>query len=130
MSVYISTRLFMYVCLLIQIGTLDALIVINEELEKVDGQFESIVYKTVDALRTVLDRDEKKISQQLQVNEGINWFWRWSVFVFVFVFFCFLFLFLFFVFYFFFLGFWVSNLSKALWMSIYGSSSGIQGGTG
>ena len=53
-----------------KIGTLDALVQQAEELAKLDGACEGVVGKVGDTLRTILEGDEEKISQQKRVNDS------------------------------------------------------------
>ena len=50
-------------------GTLDSLIALSEELPKQDTFFTSVVAKTVDTLRNLLNNDPSKLSQHILVNE-------------------------------------------------------------
>ena len=61
-----------------KIGTLDALVQQAEELAKLDGACEGVVGKVGDTLRTILEGDEEKISQQKRVNDSESnaWIYR------------------------------------------------------
>ncbi len=53
-----------------KIGTLDALVQQADDLAKLEGSCEAIVAKVGDSLRTLLEGDEDKISQQKTVNDS------------------------------------------------------------
>ncbi|KAL4068337.1 hypothetical protein V8B97DRAFT_2009003 [Scleroderma yunnanense] len=64
-------------------GTLDSLIALSEELPKQDAFFTSVVAKTVETLRNLLNNDPAKLSQHILVNERsvddyIFRGWRWN----------------------------------------------------
>ncbi|CAB4384333.1 ATPase, V1 complex, subunit C [Rhizophagus irregularis] len=52
-----------------KIGTLDALVVISDELIKYDQSFESTAFKIVDILRTLLQGDLDQVAANLIVND-------------------------------------------------------------
>ena len=52
-----------------KIGTLDTLVILSEEMSKLDGQFEGVVLKTAETIRGLLEGDEIKTSQQLSVSD-------------------------------------------------------------
>jgi hypothetical protein len=53
-----------------KIGTLDALVQQADELAKLDGGCASVVSRVADSLRSALDGDEDKISQNKAVNDS------------------------------------------------------------
>lgn len=53
-----------------KIGTLDALVQQADELARLEGICEGVVGKVGDSLRTILEGDEDKISQQRTVNDS------------------------------------------------------------
>jgi len=53
-----------------KIGTLDALVQQADDLAKLEGACEAVVAKVVDSLRSILEGDEAKISQQKTVNDS------------------------------------------------------------
>lgn len=53
-----------------KIGTLDALVQQADDLAKLEGACEGVVAKVGDSLRTLLEGDEEKISQQKTVNDS------------------------------------------------------------
>jgi V-type H+-transporting ATPase subunit C len=53
-----------------KIGTLDALVQQADELARLEGICEGLVGKVGDSLRTILEGDEDKISQQRTVNDS------------------------------------------------------------
>lgn len=53
-----------------KIGTLDALVQQADDLAKLDAGCEGVVSKVGDSLRTILEGDEAKISQQKTVNDS------------------------------------------------------------
>ncbi|EIW86516.1 ATPase V1 complex subunit C [Coniophora puteana RWD-64-598 SS2] len=64
-------------------GTLDSLIALSEELPKQDTFFTSVVAKTVDTLRNLLNNDPSKLSQHILVNErAVDDYlfkgWKWN----------------------------------------------------
>lgn len=54
-----------------KIGTLDALVQQADDLAKLESACHSVVAKVADSLRSVLDGDEDKISQQKMVNDSM-----------------------------------------------------------
>ncbi|CRK40996.1 hypothetical protein BN1708_008401, partial [Verticillium longisporum] len=52
-----------------KIGTLDALVQQADDLTKLEAACETVVAKVADSLRTILDGDDDKISQQKMVND-------------------------------------------------------------
>ncbi|KAI6159556.1 ATPase V1 complex subunit C [Pisolithus thermaeus] len=64
-------------------GTLDTLIALSEELPKQDAFFTSVVAKTVEALRNLLNNDPAKLAQHIVVDErSVDDYllrgWRWN----------------------------------------------------
>ncbi|VDB84504.1 unnamed protein product [Peniophora sp. CBMAI 1063] len=64
-------------------GTLDLLIALSEELPKHDAYFTSVVAKTVDTLRNLLNNDPSKLAQHVLVDERpvddyLANDWRWN----------------------------------------------------
>ena len=53
-----------------KIGTLDALVQQADDLAKLNSGCESVVGKVGDSLKTILQGDEEKISQQKTVNDS------------------------------------------------------------
>jgi V-type H+-transporting ATPase subunit C len=53
-----------------KIGTLDALVQQADDLAKLESSCEAIVAKVGDSLRSLLEGDEDKISQQKTVNDS------------------------------------------------------------
>ncbi|OLN94263.1 V-type proton ATPase subunit C [Colletotrichum chlorophyti] len=53
-----------------KIGTLDALVQQADDLAKLESNCEAVVAKVADSLKTILDGDEDKISQQKMVNDS------------------------------------------------------------
>ena len=53
-----------------KIGTLDALVQQADDLAKLDSGCESVVGKVGDSLKTILQGDQEKISQQKTVNDS------------------------------------------------------------
>jgi len=53
-----------------KIGTLDALVQQADDLAKLEGACEGVVAKVGDSLRTLLEGDDEKISQQKTVNDS------------------------------------------------------------
>ena len=53
-----------------KIGTLDALVQQADELAKLEASCESVVTKIGDSLKTILEGDEGKVSQQKTVNDS------------------------------------------------------------
>ena len=54
-----------------KIGTLDALVQQADDLAKLEGACEAVVAKVGDSLRSILEGDEAKISQQKTVNDSM-----------------------------------------------------------
>lgn len=54
----------------LKIGTLDALVQQADELAKLHSGCEGVVQRVADSLRTILDGDEEKISQNKMVNDS------------------------------------------------------------
>ena len=54
----------------LKVGTLDALVQQADELGKLQSACEGVVGKVGDTLRTILESDEEKISQQKIVNDS------------------------------------------------------------
>jgi len=54
-----------------KIGTLDALVQQADDLAKLESACESVVAKVGDSLRSVLEGDEAKVSQQKTVNDSM-----------------------------------------------------------
>ncbi|KAF8898350.1 hypothetical protein BD779DRAFT_1431805 [Infundibulicybe gibba] len=64
-------------------GTLDGLVSLSEELPKQDGFFTSVVARTVDTLRSLLNNDPSKLAQHILVDEkSVDEYlfddWRWN----------------------------------------------------
>lgn len=55
-----------------KIGTLDALVQQADELTKLHAGCEGVVQRVSDSLKTILDGDEEKISQNKMVNDSKN----------------------------------------------------------
>lgn len=53
-----------------KIGTLDSLVQHADDLGKLEGNCEATVNKVGDTLKTILEGDEEKISQQKNVNDS------------------------------------------------------------
>jgi V-type H+-transporting ATPase subunit C len=53
-----------------KIGTLDALVQQADDLAKLESSCQAVVAKVGDSLRTLLEGDEEKISQQKTVNDS------------------------------------------------------------
>lgn len=53
-----------------KIGTLDALVQQADELAKLHAGCEGVVQRVSDSLKTILDGDEEKISQNKMVNDS------------------------------------------------------------
>ena len=53
-----------------KIGTLDALVQQADDLAKLDGSCQAVVAKVGDSLKTILEGDESKVSQQKTVNDS------------------------------------------------------------
>ena len=53
-----------------KIGTLDALVQQADDLAKLEGNCEAVVAKVGESLRSLLEGDEDKISQQKTVNDS------------------------------------------------------------
>jgi V-type H+-transporting ATPase subunit C len=69
--------------LLIQAGTLDALISLSEDLPKQENVFTGVVAKIVDTLRNLLSNDTQKLGQHTLVNEkSVDEYllngWKWN----------------------------------------------------
>lgn len=58
-----------------KIGTLDALVQQADDLARLEGVCEGVVGKVGDSLRTILEGDEDKISQQKTVNDSQSHRW-------------------------------------------------------
>jgi hypothetical protein len=54
-----------------KIGTLDALVQQADDLAKLEGACEAVVAKVGDSIRSILEGDEAKISQQKTVNDSM-----------------------------------------------------------
>jgi V-type H+-transporting ATPase subunit C len=54
-----------------KIGTLDALVQQADDLAKLNSACEGVVAKVGDSLRSILEGDEEKISQQKTVNDSM-----------------------------------------------------------
>jgi V-type H+-transporting ATPase subunit C len=54
-----------------KIGTLDALVQQADDLAKLESACEGVVAKVGDSLRSILEGDEAKISQQKTVNDSM-----------------------------------------------------------
>jgi V-type H+-transporting ATPase subunit C len=55
----------------VQVGTLDTLVVLSDDLAKADASFESIASKLADNLRTLLNNDLEQWRSNLSVNESM-----------------------------------------------------------
>jgi len=55
-----------------QIGTLDTLVVLSEDLAKFDGQFENAVNKIVDVLRSAFKGDESRLDFTCRIADRIQ----------------------------------------------------------
>ena len=53
-----------------KIGTLDALVQQADELAKLESACQGVVVKVGDALNTILEGDERKVSEQKTVNDS------------------------------------------------------------
>lgn len=53
-----------------KIGTLDALVQQADDLAKLESTCEAVVTKVADSLKSILDGDEDKITQQKMVNDS------------------------------------------------------------
>lgn len=53
-----------------KIGTLDALVQQADDLAKLESTCQAVVAKVADSLKSILDGDEDKISQQKMVNDS------------------------------------------------------------
>lgn len=53
-----------------QIGTLDALVLLSDELVKYDSSIEQTVLKTVDIMRSLLKDQESQLPEYLKVNDS------------------------------------------------------------
>lgn len=53
-----------------KIGTLDALVQQADDLTKLESTCQAVVAKVADSLKSILDGDEDKISQQKMVNDS------------------------------------------------------------
>jgi V-ATPase subunit C len=53
-------------------GTLDALIVLSEDLAKYDGQFEAATNKVVDALRSAFKGDESRVDFACRIADRMS----------------------------------------------------------
>ena len=53
-----------------KIGSLDALVQQADDLAKLEGGCEAVVGKVGDSLKTILEGDEEKVSQQKTVNDS------------------------------------------------------------
>ena len=60
-----------------KIGTLDALVQQADELAKLETNCEGVAAKVGDSLKTILQGDENKLSQQKTVNDSQNYLYRW-----------------------------------------------------
>lgn len=56
----------------LKIGTLDALVQQADELAKLEAACEGVVAKVGESLKTILEGDEGKVSQQKTVNESLS----------------------------------------------------------
>lgn len=66
-----------------QTGTLDLLVTLSEDLPKQDAYFTSVVAKTVETLRNLLNNDPQKLSQHTVIDERpVDSYlledWRWN----------------------------------------------------
>jgi len=55
-----------------QIGTLDTLVVLSEDLAKFDGQFEGNTNKIIDVLRTAFKGDEARVDNACRIADRIS----------------------------------------------------------
>lgn len=53
------------------VGTLDALLQMSEELQKLEGLCQGVVSKVGDTLKNILDGDEEKMAQHKTVNDSM-----------------------------------------------------------
>ena len=54
-----------------KVGTLDALLQMSDELQKLEGLCKSVVSKVGDTLKNILDGDEEKMAQHKAVNDSM-----------------------------------------------------------
>jgi hypothetical protein len=54
-----------------KVGTLDALLQMSEELQRLEGQCQGVVSKVGDTLKNILDGDEEKMAQHKAVNDSM-----------------------------------------------------------
>jgi hypothetical protein len=62
---------------LAQIGTLDALVLLSDELVKYDASIEQTVMKTVDIMRSLLKDQESQLPEYLKVNDSKLFFYKY-----------------------------------------------------
>lgn len=55
-----------------KIGSLDALVQQADDLAKLEASCEGVVSKVGDSLKTILEGDEGKVSQQKTINDSMN----------------------------------------------------------
>jgi V-type H+-transporting ATPase subunit C len=53
-----------------KVGTLDALLQMSDDLQRLEGLSQSVVSKVGDTLKNILDGDEAKIAQHKTVNDS------------------------------------------------------------
>lgn len=53
-----------------KVGTLDALLQMSEELQRLEGLCQGVVSKVGDTLKNILDGDEEKMAQHKAVNDS------------------------------------------------------------
>src|SRR6185369_6499283 len=67
---YIHKYIYIYTYVFNQIGTLDNLVMVSDELVKYDQSFESTAMKIVDILRNLLKGDIDQVEANLTVNDS------------------------------------------------------------
>jgi len=57
----------------VQVGTLDSLMQLSDDMVKMDAFGEGVVNKLASTLMVLFDRDEEKVKANLTANSGILW---------------------------------------------------------
>jgi len=61
-----------------KVGTLDALLQMSDDLQRLEGLCQAVVSKVGDTLKNILDGDEEKIAQHKAVNDSM-WHFMLSI---------------------------------------------------
>lgn len=61
--------MFYLICIIIQTGTLDSLVTLNDQLTKFDPQLEGIVNRFVTNLKSLFEDDSDTVKENLIVND-------------------------------------------------------------